>query len=384
MAKISEDIIRAIIDRADIVEVVGDFLKLRKTGVRYTALCPFHDDKTDGNFIVYPRGNCYKCFTCDAKGGVVDFLMHYAKMSYPDAIRWLGKKYCIEVDDVPLDWTPPPPRPTPPPLPVLILPWSMVNSREQLGQDTLCRWLRRLPWDNCQLTRLLHVLMEYHVGHARQGHTIFWQIDEEGRVRTGKMMLYRDDGHRDKQSRHNFDWIHSMLFRDRRLPQYDEDKMECKPCIFGLHLLSKYPDADVRIVESEKTAIIMATAYGNSSSQVWMACGGAENLNRDKLAPIVKQHRHITLYPDRDAIDKWRAKAANLHYDRVSVDTQAVTEWWREEDGEKADIADVVIRMLTAHKNIKPSTIGDLIKTNTAIGQLVEKLNLTEDNGTEE
>lgn len=198
------------------------------------------------------------------------------------------------------------------------------------------------------------------------------------------MMLYRDDGHRDKQSRHNFDWIHSMLFRDRRLPQYDEDKMECKPCIFGLHLLSKYPNADVRIVESEKTAIIMATAYGNSSSQVWMACGGAENLNRDKLAPIVKQHRHITLYPDRDAIDKWRAKAANLHYDRVSVDTQAVTEWWREEDGEKADIADVVIRMLTTHKNVKPSTIGDLIKTNPAIGQLVEKLNLTEDNGTEE
>ena len=101
MAKIPEDIIRAIESRAKIEEVVGDFLKLRKTGTRFTALCPFHDDRTDGNFIVYPKDNCYRCFTCDAKGGAVTFLMAHEKMSFPDAIRWLGKKYNIDVDDIP-------------------------------------------------------------------------------------------------------------------------------------------------------------------------------------------------------------------------------------------------------------------------------------------
>ena len=119
MAKIPEDIIKQILGRAKITEVVSDFIHLRKTGVRYTALCPFHDDRHDGNFIVYPKGNCYRCFTCDAKGGVVDFLMDYGKMSYPDAIRWLGKKYNIETDNIPFDYVSPPIPPAPPPLPML-------------------------------------------------------------------------------------------------------------------------------------------------------------------------------------------------------------------------------------------------------------------------
>ena len=364
-------------DRADIVEVVGDFLKLRKTGVRYTAICPFHDDKHDGNFIVYPKENCYKCFACDAKGGPVNFLMEYGKMSFPDAIRWLGKKYCIEVDDVPFDYTPPPPRPAPPPLPMLELPMSMVESRELTDGDTLCQWLRSLPWDSAQAARLPNVLSEYHVGHARQGHTIFWQIDEKGRVRTGKMMLYKPDGHRDKESRYNFDWIHAALFRDVRLPQWSDEKQECKPTIFGMHLLNQYPKATVNIVESEKTALIMATAYGNHPLQVWMACGGAENLSLEKLAPIIAQNRRIVIYPDRDAIDKWRAKAANLRYDRMSVNVQAVKDWWKPEDGEKADIADVILRLNGA--NMMPVvTVSELMKENPAVKTLVDKLNLKE------
>ena len=112
MPKIPEDIIRSILDRADIVAVTSDFLTLHKTGVRYTALCPFHPDKHTGNFIVYPKKNCYKCFACGAKGGVVDFLMNYAHLSYPDAIRWLGKKYYIETDNIPMNYTPPPPPPS--------------------------------------------------------------------------------------------------------------------------------------------------------------------------------------------------------------------------------------------------------------------------------
>ena len=380
MAKIPEDIIKQILGRAKIVEVVSDFIHLRKTGVRYTALCPFHDDRHDGNFIVYPKGNCYRCFTCDAKGGVVDFLMDYGKMSYPDAIRWLGKKYNIETDNIPFDYVPPPMPPAPPPLPMLEIPMKIVTSREKTEGNNLINWMRSIPWDGCQRKRLPEVLKEYHVGHARQGHTIFWQIDDTGKVRTGKMMKYKTDGHRDKESKYNFDWIHSALFRDPRQTAYDEDKQQCIQTLFGMHLLDKYPKASVNIVESEKTAIIMATAYGNNFMQVWMACGGKENLNHERLAPILKQNRRIILYPDRDAVTEWRAKAENLHYDRVTVNVQAVNDWWQPQDGEKADIADVVVRMLMNHSEPPRVTVGELMKQNPAVKTLVEKFNLTEDN----
>ena len=87
--------IQRIKDAADIVEVVSDFIPLKKKGVRYLGLCPFHEDRHLGSFVVYPRGQCYRCFACDAKGGTVDFLMNYAKLTFPDAIRWLGRKYNI-------------------------------------------------------------------------------------------------------------------------------------------------------------------------------------------------------------------------------------------------------------------------------------------------
>ena len=113
MSKIRKDIIDKILETAKIEEVIQECLGsyssdnkagLKKCGVRYEALCPFHTDKSLGSFVVYPKGNCYKCFSCGAKGGVIDFLMEREKLTYPDAIRWLGKKYNIPVDEVPVDW----------------------------------------------------------------------------------------------------------------------------------------------------------------------------------------------------------------------------------------------------------------------------------------
>jgi hypothetical protein len=134
---------------------------------------------------------------------------------------------------------------------------------------------------------------------------------------------------------------------------YNPDREEPHITFFGMHLLNKYRHATIKLVESEKTALLMAIAYGNHDQQLWMACGGLEMITRDRLKPLIDQGRHIILYPDRDGIDKWKIKAEQMHYDRLTVDTTPVTEWWREEDGEKADIADVVIRMIN---NSKPLT----------------------------
>ena len=382
MAKIRQDIIDHILDVARIEEVIGDFkdVKLRKKGVRYEGICPFHEDRDYGNFSVYPKENCYRCFKCDAKGGVVDFLMEHEKLSFPDAIRWLGKKYNIEVDNVSIDWTPPPPRPAPPPLPILQLPIQMVKRCEEAIEiDALVRWIRTgIKWDTVQRKRIDQMLRCYHVGHGRNGHTIFWQIDERGIVPTGKMMKYREDGHRDKEAPWNFDWIHSSLFRTPTLPQYDEDKMEAKASFFGLHLLNAFgKHATINLVESEKTALLMAIAYGNNASQVWMACGGLEMISRERLQPIIDEKRRIILYPDRDGIDKWRIKAEQMHYDRMTINAKPVTEWWNPQDGDKADIADVVIRMINESHELK--TIDEVKAAMPEANDLIDKLNLTID-----
>lgn len=266
---------------------------------------------------------------------------------------------------------------------MLVLPDTMVKARmKSIDDNILVRWLRMgINWDSLQRRRVDEVLRDYRIGHSpKNGMTIFWQIDNEGKVRTGKMMLYKMDGHRDKrEGAYTFDWIHSALFRDKRHPEYDEDKQEMKQCYFGMHLLNAYKvknvDQAVCIVESEKTAVIMAAAYGNNAKQVWMACGGLENLNRDKLKPIIEQGRRIVLYPDRDGVEKWRQKAQQLDYPRVVVDALPVQVWWKPCDGEKADIADVVVRILNERK---PMTSIEQVKAEMPTATpLIDKLNLT-------
>ena len=387
---IERKIIDSILDAAKIEEVVQDCLGsyeagnrsgLKKSGTRYEALCPFHADKSLGSFVVYPKGNCYKCFSCGAKGGVIDFLMDYEHLTYPDAIRWLGKKYNIPVDDVPVDWTYQP-RPAPPPLPMMEIPKDQVLRCQNLEDDLLINWIKSgINWDYVQRSRIDKVLSEYHVGHGRYGHTIFWQIDEKGRVRTGKMMKYQSDGHRDKFSPWNFDWIHAALFRSS-LTEYDEARMDAKPTFFGMHLLNAYKGAQVNIVESEKTALLMAIAYGNHARQVWMACGGLEMMSRERLQPIIDQRRKIVLFPDRDGIGKWRIKAEQMHYDGILINDEPVTRWWTESDGDKADIADVVVRMINSSREL--TTMREVAQTIPQVAPMIEKLNLEIDNGRRE
>jgi hypothetical protein len=321
---------------------------------------------------------------------VVDFLMEYEHLSFPDTIRWLGKKYHIDVDGVDPNWTYTP-RPAPPPLDMLMLPYWMVERAEKaIDDDLLVAWMRRgVNWDTVQRTRLERVLKDYHVGHGKNGHTIFWQIDEKGRVRTGKMMKYRPDGHRDKESKWNFDFIHATLSRKRSEDDpwpfpaiYNPDRQEPHLTFFGMHLLDYYPHATIKLVESEKTALLMATAYGNHTMDVWMACGGLEMITRERLQPIIDRHRRIILYPDRDGIERWTQKAEQMHYDRLTVDTTPVVKWWREDDGPKADIADVVVRMLNTSRPL--TTIADVKSQMPETIRLIDNFNLTIANDDEE
>ena len=85
-----------ILDASRIVDVVGEFVTLRKSGVNYKGLCPFHDDKNP-SFMVSPSKNICHCFVCGKGGTPAGFLMEHEQMTYPDALRWLAKKYDIEI-----------------------------------------------------------------------------------------------------------------------------------------------------------------------------------------------------------------------------------------------------------------------------------------------
>lgn len=94
---ISKKTIDEIMFATKIEEVVGDFVTLRRQGQSFVGVCPFHNDKNP-SLHVTPRLGIYKCFVCDAKGNAVHFLMEHAKMSYPEALEYLAKKYNITVE----------------------------------------------------------------------------------------------------------------------------------------------------------------------------------------------------------------------------------------------------------------------------------------------
>ena len=95
---IDERIIEQILDRADIVDVISGYVDLKKKGVNYQACCPFHKEKTP-SFFVSPARGTWHCFGCGKGGNAVGFLMEHETMSYPEAVRHLGKKYGITVEE---------------------------------------------------------------------------------------------------------------------------------------------------------------------------------------------------------------------------------------------------------------------------------------------
>ncbi len=95
---IDQPTIDRILDAAQIVDVVSEFVTLKKRGVNFVGLCPFHDDKTPSFYVSPAKGLC-KCFACGKGGNVVHFIMEHEQMTYPEALRWLAKKYHIEIKE---------------------------------------------------------------------------------------------------------------------------------------------------------------------------------------------------------------------------------------------------------------------------------------------
>ncbi len=138
------------------------------------------------------------------------------------------------------------------------------------------------------------VCLDYKLGGGgKMGAVVFWQIDREGRVRTGKVMEYLPNGHRTG----NPDWIHSSMVGNGVLPS----DWELSQCLYGEHLLTQYPDKPVGLVESEKTALICAMFFPR---YVWLASGGCGQLSVEKMEPLIG--REVLVIPDSGEFYKWK------------------------------------------------------------------------------
>ena len=178
-------------------------------------------------------------------------------------------------------------------LPFQALPMAYVT-RSHSPQSTFWQWLsndvaRRLA---ISPERLLQVYDDSLLGATRQSDVIFWQIDHHGQVHGGHIMQYHADGHRGGYQ----GWTHVKLIRDGLLPQ----DWQLYQCLFGQHLLARRPDAHVCVVESEKTALIMAAVR---PEHIWLATCGSGGLSPERLNGL--RGRRVTLFPDSGCYKKW-------------------------------------------------------------------------------
>lgn len=184
--------------------------------------------------------------------------------------------------------------------------------------------------------QLAAVLNRYHVGATRSGATIFWQIDRRQKVRTGKVIAYKADGHRDKQT--GCDWIHSILKRQKTLPE----DWQLSQCLFGEHLLAEEGCQDqlVAIVESEKTAIICATQF---PQYLWLATGGKSQMNEEKMRVLTG--RSVVFFPDVDGFEEWTARVGRFSFLASAQVSGILRRTATAADREaKIDIADLILR----------------------------------------
>ena len=163
------------------------------------------------------------------------------------------------------------------------------------------------------------------------GATVFWQIDQHGKVRTGKIMLYSPTtGKRVKEPFNHINWVHKAL----RSPEF-----ELRQCLFGEHLLIDQTKP-VAIVESEKTAVI-ASVY--LPQFIWLAVGSLTNLNAEKCT--VLKGRTVTLFPDLNGFEKWTEKARELsHLATFTVSDLLELKASEAEREQGLDLADYLVR----------------------------------------
>lgn len=283
--------IKYVKEKSNIVDVIGHFVKLKRDGNGYKGISPFSNERT-GSFTVHPTKNIFKCFSSGKGGDVIDFVQSVLVLSQSDALQWLinfsnvspidnNWKYTQSIDS-----------------PVSYINYALYDKTFNSGQPNhFFTWMRSI----FGIIPTFGTIQTYRIGTSKHwpGANIFWQFDTENRIRGGKIMLYNpENGKRVKEPKPHITWVHKAAnMVDFNLSQ----------CLYGEHLLASRPDAIVKIVESEKTAIIASLIYPEF---LWLASGSLTNLSAQRCSPL--KGRTISLIPDCGAEQQWIDKCTQL------------------------------------------------------------------------
>lgn len=185
----------------------------------------------------------------------------------------------------------------------------MAKSLTQYQQNNFVRYLESIFPEEV----VSNLIVRYRIGTSQSpwsGSVIFWQVDGEGMVRSGKIMLYNPKtGNRVTKPFNHTTWAHALLRKYGKA-----DNFTLQQCLFGEHLL---PNSDrVAVVESEKTAIVASVFY---PQYVWLATGGKQAVTDALFRPLTG--KDVTLFPDKGCFKAWEEKALRLktEFRRLSV-----------------------------------------------------------------
>jgi hypothetical protein len=271
-----------VLQNADIVEVVKRFEPLKRAGSgEWSCLCPFHAERSP-SFMVNSKKGIFKCFGCGASGDVIEFVMKHQGIGFIDALNLIAN-----AENIPLNYD----------NDGFGRKLTKGQTKEiefkTIDKSVLERTLKSYETNSFALSLadrlsgdvLSAALIRYGVGTAKNGGTVFWQIDQFLRVRSAQLIFY------DPKTAHRIKEI-----PPRRLYTVDQGY---KPCFFGEHLLFEAgPDDVVCIVESEKTAVICSVWLPDLSGRraVWIAAGGANGITEAKAQAL--RGMRVCLVPD--------------------------------------------------------------------------------------
>ncbi|WP_370407617.1 DUF6371 domain-containing protein [Tenacibaculum dicentrarchi] len=231
----------------------------------------------------------------------------------------------FETKAVPFVRKPPPPKPATSYFNAEV----MNKSLSSKGPNFFLDYLTTL-WNDTELIYFL--AKKYNIGTSTKwnGATTFWQQDINGKVRSGKVMLYNPEtGKRVKKPYNHIGWEHTKF-----------DNFNLEQCYFGEHLLNEDKNKPVAIVESEKTAFISSIYLPEF---VWLACGSLNNLSKAKTK--VLKGRNVVLFPDAGCFDLWNDKipklAKDVYFTTNTLLRDKATDYQKEQG---FDIADCLIQ----------------------------------------
>ena len=315
----------------------------RKVGVNHVTRCPWHSDEHPSLSLVEGTGKNYShCFSCGKGGDVISYAMQRGGWSFQEACQWLSQTFGISN----LQKGSYVPRPKPQPIVKPVEPANIYIPMEMLDElvsteNSLCQCLMRM----FQTEAVEWITEEYRIGcyslYGQDDYTVFPSIDHQGRVCNLKVQHYNTDptsarfAHNDQTTY----WLGRMWANEGRLPKDAQFKSRC---LFGEHLLNRYPQCTVALVESPKNALFGALAF---PKMLWIATGNKNAIGSEELKPL--QGRDVVVIPDRDAIGVWKTKVDSMAW-LANFIVSDFCECMAPEKQTKYDIADYLQQQLWA------------------------------------